>query len=259
MNEGTVKILVFLIFAYPVSRLLYKYIFHLLIPFMLNQEFVWNKYIEKPRLLFYFISGVLSLVWWLALSNNPFSDNGIRELAFQIIILLLIFLSSLLQYFTWTKSFAKQLIPAANRIYKRFTTEVMVAIAKDDKTIKRLYKALHNSYIDCSLDSFIYLIKQTPIENNSKIIWIDKVNTRKDLTNKQTLLEFVFQIFPGVYSTKEEQLSRKSLKKIIAEYFVQADNKQIAISDSNINQWQAKNTTPKMKVRKIIKDCLPDK
>jgi hypothetical protein len=62
-----------------------------------------------------------------------------------------------------------------------------------------------------------------------------------------------------VYSTKEEQLSRKSLKKIIAEYFVQADNKQIAISDSNINQWQAKNTTPKMKIRKIIKDCLPDK
>lgn len=250
MNQATVKLIFSLILLYPVSRLLYQYIFHVFIPYMLNQKFNWDKHVEKPRLLFYTVFGGIAYGCWLALQNYPYSGRYYFDLAFQILFLLILVLSSLLLHFAWSKKFISKLIPIAKDISMKINRTPLESIIKDDKSIGKLHGTIKN-YISCNIDSLTCFVKLAPLDKNPKISWIDTGGKNNTEANLQSLLTFIIAIFPGL--KRKNIVQRKKVKEIAEKYFCDNVGNSIEINPTTFDLYKrTENNKPKLKIRELI-------
>lgn len=250
MNNTTIKLIFLLILFYPISRLLYKYIFHVFIPYMLNQKINWDKHIEKPRLLFYVVFGGIAYGCWFAIGNYSYSGKHYIDLGFQILFLVFLALSSLLLHFTWTKKFTSLLIPIARDISMKINRTPLESIIKDDKSIGKLHATIKN-YLSCDIDSLTCFIKLMPLDKTPKISWIDTGGNNNTDANLQSLLTFIIAIFPDL--KRKNKVQRKKVKEIAEEYFCDNIGKPIEINPTTFDLYKrTENNKPKLKIRELI-------
>lgn len=254
MNQATIKLIFFFILLYPVARLLYKYILHVFIPYMLNHKFNWNKYVEKPRLLFYIVFGGIAYGCWLALLNYPYSGKYHFDLAFQILFLLILALSSLLLHFTWTKKFTSKLIPIARDISMKINRTPLESIIKDDISIGKL-RANFKNYISCDIDSLTHFINLKPLDTTPRISWTDIGGNNNTDANMQSLLTFIIAIFPGL--KRKNMVQRKKVKEIAEKYFCDNTGKPIEINPTTFDLYKrTENNKPKVIIRELIQNSF---
>lgn len=250
MNQATIKLIFSLILIYPVSRLLYKYIFHVFIPYMLNQKYNWNKCIEKPRLLFYIVFGGIAYGCWLALQNYPYSGRYYFDLLVQILFLSILTISSLLLHFTWTRKFSSKLIPMARDISMKINRVQLESIVKDDKSISELHYSLEN-YVSCDIEALTHFIHLTPLGKTKKIRWIDTGGNNNTDSNQQSLLAFIITIFPGL--KRKNKVQRKKVKEIAEKYFCDNTGNPITINPPTFDLYRrTEKNQPKLEIRKLI-------
>lgn len=253
MNQTTIKLIFFLILLYPASRLLYKYIFHVFIPYMLNQKFNWDKHVEKPRLLFYIVFGGIAYGCWLALQNYPYSGRYYFDIVFQVLILSILGLSSLLLHFTWTKKFTSKLIPIAKDISLKINRTSLEPIINDDETIEKLHGTLKN-YISCEIDSLTHFIKLSPLGKIQRISWTDIGGNNNTEANLQSLLAFIIAIFPDL--KRKNKIQRKKVKEIAEKYFCDNAGNPIEIKSTTFDLYKrTENNKPKLKIRELINEA----
>ncbi|MCT4646925.1 MAG: hypothetical protein N4A74_18185 [Carboxylicivirga sp.] len=251
MNQATIKLIFSLVLLYPVSRLLYKYVFHVFIPFMLNQQFTLDKHVERPRLLFYIVIGGITYGCWLALQYFQYSGKYYLDVVFQALILLLLGLCSLLLHFTWTKRFTSKLIPIAKDISLKINRTSLRSIIHDDEAIVKLQTTLKN-YLSCDLKSLSHFIRLTPLGKTARICWIDIGGKNNTEANLQSLLAFIIAIFPDL--KKENKVQRKKVKEIAEKYFCDQSGKPIELNPTTFDLYKrTENNKPKMKIRELIK------
>jgi len=116
---------------------------------------------------------------------------------------------------TWTKRFDEISI----REIKSLVSTQLRCIIRDDDKIKELHQALNNNYINCTFPSFYAFIKQKHLRKLPKIIWIVFFRNK---ANRQTLIELVTNLFPGLYK-KDGSLDRITLENVIHDYFCEED------------------------------------
>ncbi len=250
MNQVTIKLIFFLILLYPVSRLLYKYIFHVFVPYMLNQKFSWNRHVEKPRLLFYIVFGGIAYGCLLALQNYPYFGRYYLDLFIQILLLSNLTLSSLLLHFTWTRKFSSKLIPIAKDLSMKINRVQLESIIKNDKSISEMHYSLKN-YLGCEIDALTHFIHLTPLGKTKKIRWIDTGGNNNTDSNQQSLLAFIIAIFPGL--KRKNKVQRKKVKEIAEKYFCDNTGKPITINPTTFDLYRrTENNQPKLEIRELI-------
>lgn len=93
-------------FAYVAIRIVAPYLV-LFMRFMFNEPFKWDKYVEKPRLVFYAI-GLLNM----QLGYNAILDHPGRFATFYLVAGCFLFLGGIfMTQVTWSKRFKKVFIP----------------------------------------------------------------------------------------------------------------------------------------------------
>lgn len=205
---------------YPIGRLLFKYL-KIFIWYMFNSPvFWWDKYVEKPRLLFTSFGGLLVLASWLVFSNSndiyvlSFRVNAYWEMLFAIslnIIGVSIF------YSVWTKKFEEKLLPY---IRKRIVGEDIKSHFENGYDIKNtLDQLVKLGYIECDLEAFQCLLSLKELPENVKI---------KTSFSKRDLIRFLFVIFDINKETKQD-----SIKEIVSYYFL--DNNEHPYEISGVN------------------------
>lgn len=243
-----------IILAFPVVRLFFKY-FGFYIAFMFNSGFKWDKAIEKPRLFFYSVIIPLLLVLRTALIAELDREKDINTLLLILYIIVFVAFSSLL-YFSWTNIFKYKFIPKAEKIFDNINSPHKEKVTSNDENINKVHKRLLNKYIDCSIDSFRCLLEQSDLNQSSKIKWLDVGEKNHTELNKQTLLEFIFLLFPDVYDSKRNQYRRKMIIAISDHYFCSKDGSKIEISNSVIDKWKKNNGNTRKKIKPLIAELL---
>ena len=256
MNIIIIK-LVFLVFViYPHLRLLKQLLLDVSVQFMLDNEIIWDKRIDKPRLLSFIIFDGIFLFFWLSIEHCPFTTNYYGVLAYQVLLCACMLLCVFMLFYSWTNHFANSILPATKELAIKSCTKEYSSILSKDVDIKSLYDLLNGKYIDCELDTFISHIKPIQFGEKTKIYWIHVNTTNHNNINKQTLLELIVRLYPSVYSNEGAGYSLVGINQIITNSYRRLDGGPIKISSSNLQQWKDSRSKPLIEFRKILDQCL---
>lgn len=160
-----IKYLLLVSFGYVYIRLLIPYV-GFFARFMFNERVGWDKYIEKPRLVFYGLG--------LALMHGSYSTffEPISILpGFFDILNWFVFVSGIvLTQLTWSKKFKNVFIP---KIKKRLKSKKNFNVSVTDDQLKNLYNGLvrYDMIIieRTEIDDFIKVFKENWDAHDSKI------------------------------------------------------------------------------------------
>ncbi len=226
MQDNFIKYLLLLSFAYVYVRLLIPYI-GFFARYMFNEPTQWDKYIEKPRLVFYGIGLLLMHSSYLSILRYASEPTG-----FFFISNCFIFLGGIgLSQITWTKKFKNVFIP---KIKEKLKKKNNFNVSVTDGQLKKLYSGLvrygmliierterddfikvfkkdwhtHESIIHFKLDApscreFFELFKATFPENSMSVIDFFK---RSDTVRREDGR-------PYKYSTVKDAKSRTPISK----------------------------------------------
>ncbi len=255
MSKPVINIIFIVAFAYPALRFIYKYLILLLFSVIKREKFEWNKEIDKPRILFYLAFSFLAGLLWYILVFQTIQPLGklqfLSDIIQSIFIIGAIRISLILNE-TWTMRFDE--ISIIREIKSLVSTQLRCIIRDDDK-IKELHQALNNNYINCTFPSFYAFIKQKHLGKLPKIIWIDFFRNK---ANRQTLIELVTNLFPGLYK-KDGSLDRITLENVIHDYFCEEDGSPIILGKKPIDKFIEKTTEPKEKIKTLVKSFISAK
>lgn len=145
-------------FGLVIFRLMVPYIV-LFARFMFNEPFKWDKYVEKPRLVFYGIGLLL-----MQTGYNGILDYATRFLNFYFITGSFLFLGGMfMTQLTWSKQFDKIFIP---KIKEKLKTSRNFNISISESQLEKLYdnmirydmvmmdKTSKDDFIQCFLEDW---------------------------------------------------------------------------------------------------------
>ncbi len=136
MQDYLVKYLLLLCFGYVYVRLLIPYV-GFFARYMFNEPTNWNKYIEKPRLVFYGIGLLL-----MHSSYSTIMEYASDPSSFFYISNWVIFLGGIvLSQITWTEKFKNVFIP---KIKEKLKKQHNFNISTTNDQLKELYNSLIN-------------------------------------------------------------------------------------------------------------------
>ncbi|WP_120714428.1 hypothetical protein [Ulvibacterium marinum] len=161
-----IKYLLLASFAYVYVRLLIPYV-GFFARFMFNESTQWDKYIEKPRLVFYGIGLLLMHGSYSALVDT--SQSQLTSLLYPLNWF--IFLSGImLSQITWTKKFRNVFIP---KIQEKLKKKNNFSLSATNDQLKELYRGLVNYDMilteKTDKDDFIKVFKEDWYSHQSKI------------------------------------------------------------------------------------------
>lgn len=134
MHNNFIKYLLLLCFAFAYVRLLIPYI-GFFARFMFNEATNWNKYIEKPRMVFYGIGLLL-----MHSSYSSILEYQSQSTGFFFISNFLIFLGGILMsQITWSKKFKSIFIPS---IQKKLRSRRNFDVSISERQLQKLYDEL---------------------------------------------------------------------------------------------------------------------
>ncbi len=165
MQDNFIKYLLLFCFAYVYVRFLIPYV-GFFARFMFNETLGWDKYVEKPRLVFYGIGLVL-----MHTSYSSILENARDPSSFYFIGNCLIFLGGIaMSQITWSKRFKTVFIP---RIKEKLKRKHNFNISATNDQLKDLYKGLVRfDMINIELtkeEDFINVFKEDWKTHGSKI------------------------------------------------------------------------------------------
>ncbi|WP_422859661.1 hypothetical protein ACOKFD_01645 [Flagellimonas sp. S174] len=152
-------------FAYVIIRIVVPYLV-LFIRFMFNEPFKWDKFVEKPRLVFYAI-GLLNM----QLGFNAILEHPGQFATFYLIVGCFLFLGGIfMTQVTWTKRFKKVFIP---KIKEKLKTPRNFNISISESQLGKLYDNMvrYDMVIidETSKDDFIQCFLKNWDEHDAKI------------------------------------------------------------------------------------------
>lgn len=163
------------------------------------------------------------------------------------IVFLLIFLTVLLFSASAVYFFVKR--ERVNKVKNHFNLENIPdlknirTITQNENDQRRLFDAFSETHIQGDFQSFLSLLNVERVENEGRLIWIDTSPNNPKKINRQTLLEFLSQIFIGF-----ENLSNKSIVGFCGYYFILGDNGKdhARVNSKNVSDWRL-NRAPYLK------------
>ncbi len=165
MQDNFIKYLLLLCFAYAYVRLLIPYI-GFFARFMFNEPVRWDKYVEKPRLVFY----GLGLVLMHGSYSTFFEPIAILPTFFNVLNWFVFVSGIILTQLTWSKKFKGVFIPKIKEKLKRKNN---FNISATDGQLKNLYNGLvrHDMIIMelTKVEDFIKVLKENWNTHDSKI------------------------------------------------------------------------------------------
>lgn len=239
-----IKVFFVLSYVYIVSRLLYKY-FQVYTFYMFNEKVVWVKEIEKPRLYIYSLFLPVSLIFCIQALKEEFI--GVKVLFFFASVFMIWFC-----HFTWSEKFKTIFIPKIKK--QLFTKSSLITSNIENIDIEKLYNEfLDNNIIIGSMDSFKKMLSQSDIELEERIIWNDKQRNNPKLINRQTLFEFLSQLFHEF-----ENLKNKEIIDFCDKYFCDNKKNNIGLQSKNVTNWRNNKSDYLRKISDLIKACMLD-
>ena len=109
------------------------------------------------------------------------------------------------------------------------------AISLTDNQMNDLFLSFSESRLEGSSSSFKNLINLQAIDPAERLKWIDPIPRNPKMINRQTLLEFLSQLFSGFENLENEEMIR-----FISYYFVieQPNGTELLVSTKNISDWR---------------------
>lgn len=109
------------------------------------------------------------------------------------------------------------------------------AIALTDEQIKNLFNSFSGNFLSGNIQSFRRLIHLKTVEAGDRLEWIDGIPKNPKQVNRQTLLEFLSQLFQGF-----ENLNNHQIIFFVEHYFTLKDpvGTQQILSTKNISDWR---------------------
>lgn len=162
------------------------------------------------------------------------------KIIYSIVYFLCFLIYSTALYFLLTKKQIKkinseyQVMNTHKFGHESFQFHQLSAITKSQEDIKNLYLIFSKAHLKGSHDSFVNLIFLTKTRTKNKVIWIDPISKNPNQINRQTLLEFLSQLFSGF-----ENLDNQSIRKFVAAYFQDEKGNELLISSKNISDWRS--------------------
>lgn len=184
--------LILIFFLFLVGKLIKKYI-HWFTQHMFNKKITgYNKKIEKPRMLFYLVFGlllILVLILYRSLSLEAKIILGYDVSLVGFVVLNILSATSIFFIWnTWNVQFEKIIIPA---VQSNLDEEFPPNFKSDKNELDKIYEsAFRNKQITNSKKEFFAFISG---DKKAKINWIDKTVKSKQISNI-TLLDFLEEI-----------------------------------------------------------------
>ncbi len=226
MYGSFLKYFLRLCFAYVYLRLVIPYILFFL-RYMFNERVGWDKYVEKPRLVFY----GLGLALMHGSYNTFFEPVAIWPAFFNVLNWFVFIGGILLTQSTWTKRFKRVFIP---KIKEKLKRKKNFNISVTDDQLKNLYNGLVRYAMividQTKKDDFIKVFTEDWNTHNSKIHFkLDAPSCREFYelfkthfpNNSITLIDFIERSdtirkedgTPYIYSTVKDAKSRTPISK----------------------------------------------
>ena len=247
-----------LAFAVPLALLLRRLIAQVFMPFMLNLPSSWDNQIDKPRIFFYLLFGGIAYVLHRGMKDLIGSNPSKFTIIVEYIALILVLFCAAFLHFVWTKRFANKAIHITEEITIKFQDYNSDCVLKTDESIHHVYLIITSElkYMECKLATFSRLVKRKPLKRSKPIIWKEKGESSNTPANRQTLFEFIIQLFPGLISSN--RLNRQELKNIVETYFRDEQGNIISTDDSIISHWKksARSTNEQLQIRKAIRSAI---
>ncbi len=162
------------------------------------------------------------------------------KIIYSIVYFLCLLIYSTALYFVHTKRQIKK-IDSEYRVvntqkfgHVSFQFHQLSAITKSQEDIKNLYLIFSKTHLNGNHDSFANMILLKKITPKNRLIWINPISKNPNRINRQTLLEFLSQLFSGF-----ENLDNQSIRKFVAAYFQDEKGNELLISSKNISDWRS--------------------
>lgn len=118
---------------------------------------------------------------------------------------------------------------------KSFEHLPLKAIPLSEVQVSKIFKAFSEKYWIGDLQVFLSLIQLQSVSQNKKLVWTDTGPKLTKQVNRQTLLEFLSQLFTGF-----ENLENQQMIELVTYYFIlkDSDGSEHSLSSKNISDWK---------------------
>ena len=228
MNTKIINLIFTLILAFPILRL-FGFYFSLYTNYMLDNAFKRNVSLEKKRLFIYSLAIPILFICYYDLLDSLEHNSKVWTIS-AIVTIASTFVVTIGLYLIWTPAFRKVELKLIKKAAAAMSNISDYTILDNDLKIKKIYKNLQHEYLNCSIDSFLCLLLQTPLNELPKIQWINGSTKKNTKANQRTLVVFLCKLFPNRMSDD------KFIEEIISKYFCDKENNEIKISQPAIYQ-----------------------
>lgn len=214
----------------------------------------WLKYLiqktsdyTRVHFVFLVLSAILITLFLLMISGWVSDYSITYQITNSIIYFLCVLLYGTVLYFERNR---KQIIKVNNEFkvissptleQEPFQSLPLKAITSSHENIEKLYQFFSRKHLSGDLDSFQKLILLDFIDSQNKLTWIDTIPKNPNQINRQTLLEFLSQIFSGF-----ENLDNQCIRRFVASFFQDHNGNELKISSKNVSDWRS-NQSPYLK------------
>lgn len=192
-----------------------------------------------------FLTVLLFWVWSASDLNYPLE----MKIVFTGIYLLCVVVYSTGLYFFLSKRQVKkidgqwEIVEIPPKFEKRINFEDLQPVITSEEQIDMLYQKFSKRHLTGSLKNFQKLLHLKPLEAAERLKWTDPIPKNPKQLNRQTLLEFLSQIFSGF-----ENLDNQGMINFVSYYFCldHAKGSEHFITSKIISDWRL-NQSPYLK------------
>tara|TARA_B100001750_G_scaffold74196_1_gene59106 strand:+ start:195 stop:911 length:717 start_codon:yes stop_codon:yes gene_type:complete len=171
-----------------------------------------------------------------------------ERLLFAVIyIIVFLFCSTVIYYYIIKKKEAFNKNQQGNDFNLKAYKDLDSIVEGADQ-MQKVFVLFSGSYFAGDYKSFESLLLLKYLKESPRLVWIDRSPNNPHKINRQTLLEFLSQVFFGF-----ENLSNIKIVEFINHYFTMEDDKgkHLRISTKNVSDWR-NNSSPYLKRISIL-------
>lgn len=246
-------ILWYLTISYIIVRVALRY-WKCYIFYMFNSKNpVWDKNIDRPRIVFYQIGGVMILIAFYRIDGYLGLESA-SDIVNHISCWALFIFGAAICHSSWTKWFINTFVPKAQNKLTQFGPKDILPITSKEEELKTIYElSIEEKYLIGSFDSFQKLVYKKSINDSEKLKWIDTRSNNRKSSNTQSLINFITTLFPEL-----ENRSNSEIVSIIEKYFVDLNDKCLFLNTKNksklISDWRNNKSKYLKKVDNLFKN-----
>lgn len=187
---------------------------------------------QLVALFFTILLGVMTILLIWSWAESTIWMRIVFVLLFLIVFL---FSASALYFFI-----QRERRPKAKNISNFDTVQV---ITDNEAAQKNLFNSFSGTHFEGNFEEFKFFLSLKHLEKSQRLIWVDTNPNNPKQINRQTLLEFLSQLFAGF-----ENLSNKTIVDFCTAYFIlgKESKNTSKVNSKNVSDWRL-NRSPYLK------------